>query len=103
VTMLFGGGELLMEIVQLIDVPTFDAAWLDFCFLFSGTDAEKTARYGVTFKSGGFTQLYAKLLAYAGLRRQDQSLIDRAWTTFNANKTGVWPEAVTVGGSDVRP
>lgn len=56
-TMLFGGGELLMEIVTLIDVPTFDKAWIDFCWLFSGTDAEKIARYGRTWNSGGFYQL----------------------------------------------
>lgn len=48
-------------------------------------------------------QLYSKLLAYSGMRLGDQSLVDRAWATFNANKTGVWPDAVTVGGSDVRP
>lgn len=45
---------------------------------------------------------YAKLLAYAGQRLQDQSLIDRAWTTFNANKTGIWPNAVMVEAPDVR-
>lgn len=44
---------------------------------------------------------YAKLLAYAGQRLQDQSLIDRAWTTFNANKTGIWPDAVMVEAPDV--
>lgn len=60
-TMLFGGGELLMEIVTLIDVPTFDKAWIDFCWLFSGTDAEKTARYGRTWNSGGFYQLWVAL------------------------------------------
>jgi hypothetical protein len=25
----FGGGELLMEVVQVIDVPTFDKAWIE--------------------------------------------------------------------------
>lgn len=42
--MLFGGGEFLMEAMDLPvirdDVPEFDAAWLDFCRLFNGTNDE---------------------------------------------------------------
>ncbi|KAL7413060.1 hypothetical protein BDY24DRAFT_415569 [Mrakia frigida] len=97
---LFGGFELLCEVVTLLDVPTFDKAFLDFCWLMSGTAAEKTSVYGKTFSTGAFLQLYAKNLAYVGARRNNQSLIDRAWVQFNTNKTGVWPDPVTVGGSD---
>jgi hypothetical protein len=40
-TMLFGGGDFLMEAMEVIDdQPEFDAAWLDFCKLYNGTDAE---------------------------------------------------------------
>ena len=28
---LFGGAEFFTELVEVVDVPTFDAAWLDFC------------------------------------------------------------------------
>lgn len=39
--MIFGGGEFLMEAMELItDEPAFDAAWLDFCRLFNASDAE---------------------------------------------------------------
>lgn len=42
--MLFGGGEFLMEAMDISaihdDVPDFDAAWLDFCRLFNASDAE---------------------------------------------------------------
>lgn len=42
--MLFGGGEFLMEAMDMPiirdDVPEFDAAWLDFCRLFNASNAE---------------------------------------------------------------
>lgn len=42
--MLFGGGEFLMEAMDISaireDVPEFDAAWLDFCRLFNASNAE---------------------------------------------------------------
>ena len=39
--MIFGGAELLMELMDLItDQPEFDATWLDFCKLYNGTDAQ---------------------------------------------------------------
>ncbi|KAG7086782.1 hypothetical protein E1B28_002711 [Marasmius oreades] len=57
-TMLFGGGELLMEAMDIItDEPEFDAAWIDFCRLYNGTNAQKTERYGKAFNSGGFNNV----------------------------------------------
>ncbi|KAJ8073355.1 hypothetical protein PM082_011627 [Marasmius tenuissimus] len=84
-TMIFGGGELLMEAMDLIkDEPEFDAAWLDFCRLFNGTNQEKIDRYGKSFSSGGFANLYAKLQAYAGQRLNDDSLKQGAWNNVNS-------------------
>ncbi|KAF9256383.1 hypothetical protein L218DRAFT_217472 [Marasmius fiardii PR-910] len=101
-TMLFGGGELLMEAMDLItDEPQFDAAWLDFCRLFNGTDQQKIQRYGKAFSSGGFSQLYAKLQAYAGQRLNDNTLKQGAWDNLNKNTTGVWGPVQKVGGTDV--
>ncbi|GLB38916.1 hypothetical protein LshimejAT787_0600780 [Lyophyllum shimeji] len=101
-TMIFGGGEFLMEAMELIiDEPAFDAAWLDFCRLYNGSNADKTARYGKSFSSGGFPQYYAKLQAYAGQRLNDISLKQAAWNVINANTVGVWPPVTKVGGTDV--
>ncbi|CAL1711031.1 unnamed protein product [Somion occarium] len=101
-TMIFGGGEMLMELMEIItDEPEFDAAWLDFCRLYNGTDAEKIARYGVTFNTNNFPQYYAKLQAYAGQRLNDTSLKQGAWDVLNKNTTGVWPPVTKVGGTDV--
>lgn len=101
-TMIFGGGEFLMEAMDMItDEPEFDQAWLDFCRLYNASDADKIARYGKTFSSGGFDQWYAKLQAYAGERLQDETLKQAAWNVLNSNTEGVFPPAVTVGGTDV--
>ncbi|KAG6864673.1 hypothetical protein C0991_007948 [Blastosporella zonata] len=100
--MLFGGGEFLMEAMELItDEPAFDAAWLDFCRLFNASNADKLARYGISFNSGGFSQLYAKLQCYAGERLNDTTLKQAAWNIITSNTVGVWPPVTQVGGTDV--
>ncbi|KAL0958188.1 hypothetical protein HGRIS_000351 [Hohenbuehelia grisea] len=101
-TMIFGGGELLMEAMDLItDEPEFDAAWLDFCKLYNASNADKTARYGKSFSSGGFTQYYAKLQAYAGQRLNDTNIKQAAWNFINTNTVGVWAPVADIGGTDV--
>ncbi|RDB17472.1 Uncharacterized protein YetA [Hypsizygus marmoreus] len=101
-TMIFGGGEFLMEAMELItDEPAFDAAWLDFCKLYNASNADKIARYGKSFSSGGFSQLYAKLQAYAGQRLNDATLKQAAWNFITTNTVGVWPPVTEVGGTDV--
>ncbi len=40
-SMVFGGGEFLMEAVEVItDEPEFDAAWVDFCRYYNASSAE---------------------------------------------------------------
>ncbi|KXN82742.1 hypothetical protein AN958_02181 [Leucoagaricus sp. SymC.cos] len=103
--MLFGGGEFLMEAMDIPvirdAVPEFDAAWLDFCRLFNASDADKIARYGKTFSSGGFQQLYAKLQAYAGERLNQPALQQAAWGFLTSITTGVYPSPASIGGTDV--
>jgi hypothetical protein len=48
-----------------------------------------------------FQKLYAKLQAYAGQRLNQVDLEQRAWNFLNTNTTGVYPPAVSVGGTDV--
>ncbi|KAK7061860.1 secreted protein [Favolaschia claudopus] len=99
----FGGGEFLMEVMDLLqdDEPEFDAAWLDFCKLANAPQSAILARYGESFSTGVFTQWYAKLQAYAGERLNDTSLKQAAWDIINANKTGVFGPQVKVSGTDV--
>jgi hypothetical protein len=123
--MIFGGGEFLMEAMDLLkdDVPEFDAKWLEFCRYYNETSAKYvslpncswsssltgqwlcsiTAKYGsnIISKSGGFSQLYAKLQAYAGERLNDTSIKQAAWNVLNKNTVGVWPPVTKVSGTDV--
>ncbi|KAJ7682563.1 hypothetical protein DFH06DRAFT_1161543 [Mycena polygramma] len=99
----FGGGEFLMEAMDLLadEEPEFDAAWIDFCRLCNAPKADIQARYGESFTTGVFPQWYAKLQAYAGQRLNDTTIKQAAWDIINANTTGVWPPQVTVSGTDV--
>ncbi|EIN05597.1 hypothetical protein PUNSTDRAFT_107299 [Punctularia strigosozonata HHB-11173 SS5] len=102
-SMVFGGGEMLIELMDLIgdQVPKFDAVWVDFCRYYNASAADKIAKYGQNFNSGGFTQWYMKLQAYAGERLNDTSLQQAAWTILVNNKVGVWAPVQSIGGSDV--
>ncbi|KAG8705574.1 hypothetical protein FRC09_002878 [Ceratobasidium sp. 395] len=98
-TMLFGGGEFLMELVDTISVHSFNGAWVDFCRYYNATAAEKTAKYGSNFNSGGFGQLYAKLQAYAGQRLNDTNQKQLAWNQITAATT--FGNPVKVSGVNV--
>jgi hypothetical protein len=104
-SMLFGGAELLFELADLLDVPVsapdWDRQFLLFSRLCNGTDAERQAAYGRSFNPGTFKSCYARLMAYAGVRLGDASLRQRAWTDFQADRTGIWPPSHPAGGSDV--
>ncbi|KAJ7781011.1 hypothetical protein B0H16DRAFT_1298639 [Mycena metata] len=99
----FGGGEFLMEAMDLLadEEPEFDAAWIDFCRLANAPAADLVARYGKSWDNGVFPQWYAKLQAYAGERLNDTTIKQAAWDIINANTTGVFPPQVKVSGTDV--
>ncbi|KAF9029154.1 hypothetical protein BDZ89DRAFT_1160004 [Hymenopellis radicata] len=79
----------------------FDAAWVDFCRYYNASSADKQAKYGITFNSGGFANWYAKLEAYAGERLNNDALKTSAWTNLKSATTGVWAPVAQVGGTDV--
>ncbi|KAF8671527.1 hypothetical protein RHS04_08252 [Rhizoctonia solani] len=94
-------GEFLMELVDTVSVPSFDSAWLDFAKYYNATSAEKTAKYGQNFNSGGFGYLYAKLQAYAGERLNDNNLKQLAWNQVTGSTTGYFSSPKEVGGVNV--
>ncbi|ELU37539.1 hypothetical protein AG1IA_08431 [Rhizoctonia solani AG-1 IA] len=99
-TMLFGGGEFLMELVDTVSVPSFDIESFDLLYK-DATSAEKTAKYGQNFNSGGFGYLYAKLQAYAGERLNDNNLKQLAWNQVTGSTTGYFSSPKEVGGVNV--
>jgi hypothetical protein len=81
---IFGGAEIVGEILQLIEAPKFEAAWLRFCELYNAGEAERSAALGVPTRDRffEFPVWHARLTAYAAMRKNDPALAERAWNEF---------------------
>jgi hypothetical protein len=100
--MAFGGEQILWEALSLVDVPAFEAVFLDFARYVQAPSAEKIARYGFDFNPGVFPTIYSRVTAWAGEATGDRSLRQRGWDQFLNDPAGKpWPAAVTVSGSRV--
>lgn len=78
----FGLVEVCAELVQLIDIPEFTRAWLDYCELYNATAEEQTQRLGSPLRGVSLQQGHARLTAFVAHRRGDPTLARRAWAEF---------------------
>ncbi|GIE31071.1 hypothetical protein Ait01nite_041160 [Actinoplanes italicus] len=81
---MFGQVEICAELIALVDLPAFEAAWLQYCRLFNATREEQTAETGAHFGNLILKQGHSRLTAYAAARLGDAALAARAWREFNA-------------------
>jgi hypothetical protein len=81
---MFGQVEICAELIGLVDLPEFEAAWLQYCRLFNATRAEQTAETGAHFGNLILKQGHSRLTAYAAARLGDAALAARAWQEFTA-------------------
>ncbi|GAB3794356.1 Tat pathway signal sequence domain protein [Humibacter antri] len=81
----FGLVEMCSELVDLVDVPGFRDAWLQYCRLFLATDEEQAAAVGQVLQGTNLTQAHSRLLAYAAHHTEDDELASRAWRAFDAS------------------
>ncbi|GAA2659319.1 exo-rhamnogalacturonan lyase family protein [Paractinoplanes durhamensis] len=79
---MFGQVEICAEVIDLVDMPAFEAAWLQYCRLFNATAAEQTAECGAAFGNLILRQGHARLTAYAAVRLASEALATRAWRDF---------------------
>ncbi|MET3430333.1 hypothetical protein BJ973_009545 [Actinoplanes tereljensis] len=79
---MFGQVEICAEVIDLVDLPAFEAAWLQYCRLFNATAAEQTAECGAAFGNLILRQGHARLTAYAAVRLNSAALTQRAWRDF---------------------
>ncbi len=79
----FGLVEICSELVDLVDDPEFERAWLQYCRLFLGTKEEQVAEVGEPLAGIYLTQAHSRLSAYAAARLQDPDLAARAWESFS--------------------
>jgi hypothetical protein len=79
---MFGQVEICAEVIDLVDLPAFEAAWLQYCRLFNATREEQTAECGAYFGNLILRQGHARLTAYAAVRLDNTDLATRAWHEF---------------------
>jgi hypothetical protein len=87
----FGLPEVCAELVELLPVPEFERAWVQYCELFNASPEEQKGELGVTLPPLNLEQGHARLTAFAAYRRRDRALAARAWQEFVAGKGGIRP------------
>ncbi len=75
----FGLVEVCAELIQLLDVPEFERAWLQYCTLYNASAEEQVAALGEKLRGNALTSSHARLTAYAAWRTNDAGLAARAW------------------------
>ncbi|MGA0567959.1 Tat pathway signal sequence domain protein [Rathayibacter sp. KR2-224] len=81
----FGLVEMCSELIDLVDVPGFQDAWLQYCRLFLATEEEQVAEVGQVLTGTNLTQAHSRLLAYAAHHSGDDELARRVWRAFDAS------------------
>jgi hypothetical protein len=84
----FGLPEVCAELIELIDVPEFERAWLQYCELYNASEQEQTKALGRSLGPLNLQQGHARLTAYWAWKRQDRALAARAWAEFSDGRAG---------------
>ncbi|MGH8021455.1 MAG: hypothetical protein ACREIA_24875 [Opitutaceae bacterium] len=92
----FGLVEICAELIQLIDVPEFRKAWLQYCRLYNAAAAEQEAALGRPMRGNSLRVGHSRLTAYAASLENDPALAERAWKEFAVVEWGPAPSIETV-------
>ena len=84
----FGLPEVCAELIELLEVPQFESAWLQYCQLYNAPPEEQKAALGEELRGTNLQQGHARLTAYAAYKRKDAKLAARAWTEFTDGRAG---------------
>lgn len=84
----FGLPEACAELIELLPVPEFERAWLQYCQLYNAPPEEQKAALGEELKGTNLQQGHARLTAYAAYKRKDPKLAARAWSEFTDGRAG---------------
>lgn len=85
----FGLAEICAELIDVVDMPIFEKAWLQYCQLYNGTAEEQKAALGESLKKLNLEQGHARLTAFAAKRSKNAELGKRAWKEFYAGEGGI--------------
>ncbi len=81
----FGAVEISAELLQLLDAPEYERAWLQYCEVYNADPEEQMRLFGKRFENQTLRQGHSRLTAYAALRKKDPALAARAWKEFFAS------------------
>lgn len=85
----FGAVEINAELLQLLDVPRYRAAWLEYCRWYNAPVAEFNARFGKRNGSTNLREGHSRLTAYAAHETRDAALAARAAAEFYSGDAGL--------------
>ena len=88
----FGAPEISAELIALIDVPRYRAAWLDYCRWYNAPKAEFEARFQTRWVNRNLRASHARLTAYAAKMDKDPALAVRAVAEFYGADAGLMVE-----------
>ncbi|WP_027488392.1 exo-rhamnogalacturonan lyase family protein [Allorhizobium undicola] len=78
----FGVFELHAELLELVDVPAYREAWLDYCEYYNASAEDFQRKTKAEWKPRGLRQGHARFTAYAAVMRKRPDLAKRAWEEF---------------------
>lgn len=85
----FGAVEVNSELLQLIEMPSYRAAWLDYCRYYNAPEADFEARYGKAKMPFNLREGHSRLTAFAADRLENSSLSARAAEEFYSGAAGL--------------
>ena len=98
----FGAVEVSSELIRLLGVPGYKAAWLEYCRWYNAPQAAYLAKFGPPFGPRNLREGESRLTAYAAFQDKDAALAARAAEEFLSGDAGLgtWPSDPrrTVGG-----
>lgn len=81
-SIMFGLPEVVAEVVELIDVPEFKDAWIQYGTLLYASNDEKIKQLGSRLKSPGFKTAHSRVMAYAAVKSSNTELVRQAAEYF---------------------
>lgn len=85
----FGLAEICMELIDVVNMPAFENAWLQYCLLYNASPEEQAAVLGKSFGKMNLGQGHSRLTAFAAIRKKDPQLAARAWREFFDGAAGI--------------
>ena len=86
---IFGAVEVSSELLNLLPVPEYEKAWLEYCYYYNAPDDEKEKRLGARLRGFSLGEAHSRLTAYAAKKRSDKALAERAWKEFFSGGDGL--------------